>query len=87
MSAVFGLAQIMGGDAMTVGKIASFDSPQGYSIVRVAGSRHALLVDRSAVERSESPCLLAGQDSEYDVICDRSGTLIARNLRTPAVHS
>jgi cold shock CspA family protein len=72
---------------MTVGRTASLDAAQGYCIIRVAGSRHELLVDRTAIERSGPPCLLAGQESEYDVICDRSGTLIARNLRTPAVHS
>jgi cold shock CspA family protein len=88
MSAVFAvLAPIMGGSAMTVAKIASFDAAQGYSIIRVAGSRHELYVDRTAIERSGPACLLAEQESEYDVICDRSGTLIARNLRTPATHS
>ena len=72
---------------MTVRTIASFDAAQGYSIIRVAGSRHEMFVDGTAIERPGSACLLARQESEYDVICDRSGTLIARNLRTLAIHS
>jgi len=72
---------------MTIGTIGSFDAAQGYSIIRVAGSRHEIFVDRSATERLGPACLSAGQEVEFDVICNTSGTLIARNIRKPAVHS
>jgi cold shock CspA family protein len=83
-----GASRIVWGDsAMTIGTIGSCDAPQGYCIVRVAGSRHEIFVDRPAIERSGPACLSAGQEVEFDVICNTSGNLIARNLRTPAVHS
>jgi cold shock CspA family protein len=66
---------------MTIGTVTSFDSARGYGFIRSADSRREIFVAIRDAQRSELPTLSLGQELEYEVSCDRGGTLIARNLR------
>lgn len=70
---------------MTIGTVTSFDSARGYGFIRSADSPREIFVAIAAAERSGRSTLSLGQEVEYEVACDRGGTLIARNLRKPAL--
>jgi cold shock CspA family protein len=69
---------------MTIGTVTSLDSARGYGFIRSADSPRAIFVAIPAGQWSGPSTLSLGQEVEYEVACDRGGTLIARNLRIPA---
>ena len=69
---------------MTTGKVTSFDAARGYGFVRSADNPFELFVGRSALQQSGLSALSLGQELEFEIGCD-GGTLIAKNIRKPAL--
>ena len=65
----------------STGTVISFDPARGYGFIHPAGGRHDICVHVSAVERSHLSTLQPGQAIEYDIACNRAGTLMAINLK------
>jgi CspA family cold shock protein len=66
---------------MTTGTVKSFDVARGYGFIRPADRRGEIFVHISAVEQSHLTRLVEGEEVEYQVVCNRAGTLMAVNIK------
>ena len=65
----------------SIGTVISFDPAQGYGFIQPADGRRDVCVHISAVGRLRLSELCPGQAIEYDIACNRAGTLMAINLK------